>query len=262
MYDLHCHLLPGIDDGSASLDVSLEMARLAVADGIQVTACTPHIYPGLYENDAQGIARAIEDLRRALAEEDIPLQLVMGADVHLDPSLVDGLRGGRIPTLNGSRYFLFEPPHHVAPPQLEQSLFQVMAAGYVPVLTHPERLSWIDGRYALFSELVSRGVWMQLTAASITGKFGKVAAYWAHRFLDDGLVHIIASDAHHSRKRPPNLSEARDWVARRYGAAIAEDMVVSRPRGILDDVSPDALPALPDLSKPAAPAGFWRRLFA
>lgn len=260
MYDLHCHILPGIDDGAPTREIALDMARMAVADGIQITACTPHIYPGLYENTAQGIAAAIDEFRAALDAEGIPLQLVMGADVHLDPALVDGLKGGRIPTLNGSRYFLFEPPHHVAPPRLEEALFQVMAAGYVPVLTHPERLSWIDSHYPLFAELVKRGVWMQLTAASVTGKFGKVAAYWARKFLDDGLVHIIASDAHHSRKRPPNLSEARDWVAARYGPKEAEAMVLTRPRGILDDQPPESLPALP--SREVAPRqGLWRRLF-
>lgn len=260
MYDLHCHMLPGIDDGAPTREVALDMARMAVADGIQVTACTPHIYPGLYENTASGIAAAIADFRAALDAEGIPLQLVMGADVHLDPAMVDGLQSGRIPTLNGSRYFLFEPPHHVAPPRLEDALFRVMAAGYVPVLTHPERLSWIDSHYPLFAELVKRGVWMQLTSASVTGKFGKVAAYWAHKFLEDGLVHILASDAHHSRKRPPNLSEAREWVAARYGREEAEAMVLTRPRGILDNLPPASLPALP--VREAAPrAGIWQRLF-
>jgi len=260
MYDLHCHMLPGIDDGAPTREIALEMARMAVADGIQVTACTPHIYPGLYENTAPGIAAAIAALRADLEAEGIPLQLVMGADVHLDPALVAGLKEGRIPTLNGSRYFLFEPPHHVAPPRLEDELFRVMTAGYVPVLTHPERLSWIDSHYPLFTELVKRGVWMQLTAASVTGKFGKAAAYWAHKFLDDGLVHIIASDAHHSRKRPPILSEAREWVAARYGREEAEAMVSTRPRGILDNQPPESLRALP--SPEAVPRlGYWRRLF-
>lgn len=260
MFDLHCHMLPGIDDGAPTLDVALDMARLAVADGIEITACTPHIYPGLYENTAEGIGEAIAGFRQALAEAGIPLQLVMGADVHLDPALVGGLKGGRIPTLNGTRYFLFEPPHHVAPPRLEDELFRVMAAGYVPILTHPERLSWIDSHYGLFAELVKRGVLMQLTAASVTGKFGKIAAYWAHKFLDDGLVHIIASDAHHSRKRPPNLSEAREWVATRFGRDEANNMVTVRPRAILDNAPPETLPPL--LVRRAPPAkSFWQKLW-
>lgn len=255
-------MLPAIDDGAPSLDVSLEMARMAVADGITVTACTPHIYPGLYENTVPGIRAALAALRQAVGEAGIPLQLVMGADVHLVPDLVDALRTQRVPTLHGSRYFLFEPPHHVAPPRLEQMAFDVMAAGYVPVVTHPERLSWINSHYPMFARMVRAGAWLQITAGAVTGRFGPPAKYWAERLLDDGLVHILATDSHHSRKRPPLLNEAREAAARRVGAEEATHMVLTRPRGILVDAAPDALPLVPALR--AAPVhaprmGWWRR---
>ena len=154
MIDLHCHLLPGIDDGAPDRAVALAMARMAAADGIRTVACTPHIYPGLYENDRAGIRAAVEAFRGELASEGIALQITTGADTHLTPDLVEGLRSGRIATLADSRYFLFEPPHHVAPPRLADSVFQVLAAGYVPVVTHPERLTWIEEHYPLFSQLV------------------------------------------------------------------------------------------------------------
>ncbi|HEX5693576.1 MAG TPA: CpsB/CapC family capsule biosynthesis tyrosine phosphatase, partial [Arenimonas sp.] len=99
MIDLHCHMLPGIDDGPTTLDVSLAMARQAVDDGIHFTACTPHIYPGLYENDRPGIEAAVEEFRRELAAAKIPLQLGVGADTHLAPDLVGGIRSGRVPTI-------------------------------------------------------------------------------------------------------------------------------------------------------------------
>src|SRR5690606_33768464 len=107
-----------------------------------------------------------------------------------------GLRQGRIPTLSNSRYFLFEPPHHVAPPRLEEAAFNLLAAGYVPILTHPERLTWIESHYAVFKRLAHSGVWMQLTAGALYGKFGARPRYWSERMLDEGLVHIVASDAH------------------------------------------------------------------
>src|SRR5438067_6166293 len=106
MIDLHSHILPGIDDGSKSLAMSLDMARIAVADGIHTMACTPHIYPGLYMNDAAGIRSACDALQAELDARQIPLKLTTGADVHLVPGLVEGLRAGRIPSLNGSRYLL------------------------------------------------------------------------------------------------------------------------------------------------------------
>ena len=157
MLDLHHHLLPGIDDGANDLAMALEMARMAVDDGIATVACTPHIYPGLYENDRAGIAAAIEKLQAELNQAGIPLHLVEGADVHLDLGLVEGIRGGRIPTLAGSRYLLLEPPHHVAPPNFEGVVFELMAAGLVPVITHPERLSWVEDHYEMFVRLSRRG---------------------------------------------------------------------------------------------------------
>jgi len=262
MIDLHCHLLPGIDDGPATLDVSLAMARCAVADGITFTACTPHIYPGLYENNQAGISAAVDALRLALAEAGIPLQLGTGADTHLAPDLLGSIRAGRVPTLNGSRYLLLEPPHHVAPPRFDESVFALMSAGIVPVITHPERLSWIETHYSVFGELVKQGAWMQVTAGSLTGRFGRRPKYWAERMIDEGQVHILATDAHHVDKRPPLLAEARHAAAARVGAQEATHLVLTRPQGILDDVSPGQLPPLPERARAAQRrAGLWQRLF-
>jgi protein-tyrosine phosphatase len=198
-----------------------------------------------------------------LVEEGIDLTLVEGADTHLTPDLLEGIRSKRIPTLNDTRYLLFEPPHHVAPPRLEESVFNLLAAGIVPVLTHPERLSWIDTNYAVFERLVRGGALMQITAGSLTGRFGGNPKYWAERMLDEGLVHLLATDAHHIDKRPPLLAEAREAAARRVGDEEATHLVLTRPRGILENLAPNELPVVPDGkipdSKPAA--GFWQRLF-
>ena len=260
MLDLHHHLLPAIDDGATDLAMSLEMARMAVADGIDTVACTPHIYPGLYDNNRAGIVAAIAQLQQALDQEGIALRLVEGADVHLDLGLVEGIRGGRIPTLAGSRYLLLEPPHHVAPPRFEDSVFQLMVGGVVPVITHPERLTWIEGQYDVFKRLVKGGAWMQLTAGSVTGRFGKRPQYWAQRMLDERLVHILATDAHHPRRRPPLLAEGREAAAKRLGDLEATHLVITRPQGIVDNLEPGALPALPAAVEGIAETPpFWRR---
>ena len=262
MYDLHCHMLPGIDDGATDLDMALEMARMAAADGITTVACTPHIYPGMYENDAPGIRRAIATLQTELANAGIPLHLVEGADVHLDPGLVAGIRADRVPTLAGSRYLLLEPPHHVAPPRFEDSVFNLMAAGYVPVITHPERLSWIEHDFEVFRRLAERGAFMQVTAGAVTGRFGKRPRYFAEKFLGEGLTHLLATDAHHPRRRPPLLAEAREAAVALVGKDEAEHLVTTRPRGIVEDLPPDALPPLPAPgAAPTTERGFFSRLF-
>lgn len=238
MIDLHCHLLPGIDDGAKDLAQSVQMARMAVADGIRILACTPHITPGVYDNSGPMIRGAVEDLAATLFDLDIDLYLLAGADVHIAPNLVEGLRSGRVLTIADSRYFLFEPPHHVAPPRLEEVAAELRRAGYVPVLTHPERFSWIESHYSSIVRLFGAGVWMQLTAASITGDFGGGPRYWAERMLDDGLVHIIASDAHSTGRRRPCLSRARAAIADRLGEEEAEHMCVTRPLGIIKNLAP------------------------
>lgn len=261
--DLHCHMLPGIDDGAPDLETSLAMARMAVADGIQITACTPHIFPGLYENVGADIRARVAALQAELDKEDIPLTLTTGADVQLAPDLAGGLKSGRILPIGSSRYFLFEPPHHTAPPRLEDAVFNVMAAGWHPIITHPERLHWIEGGYDTMKRLAHAGAWMQLTCGAVTGRFGKRPQYWSERMLDEGIVHILATDAHNVRKRSPVMSEARDMVAERLGEQAAIDMVLTRPKAVLDDLAPSMVP--PPVGAPAkAPAtGFslLRRLF-
>ena len=143
MIDLHCHILPGIDDGASDLSVSLSMARASVADGVSVLACTPHILPGVYHNSGPQIREATEQLQHALDHEGIALRLTTGADNHIVSGFLAGLRSGRLLSLADSRYVLVEPPHHVAPIRLEDLFFELLIAGYVPILTHPERLTWI-----------------------------------------------------------------------------------------------------------------------
>jgi protein-tyrosine phosphatase len=238
MIDLHCHLLPGIDDGAEDLDTALAMARIAVQDGIQRIACTPHIYPGMYDNDSRGILAARQSLQERLDQEGIGLQLGYGADTHLVPEMLAGLRDGRIPTLNGGRYFLLEPPHHVAPPQFKMLVFNTLAAGYTPLITHPERLTWAEAHYEDFVELANEGAWIQVTAGALTGRFGRAARYLAEQMLDDGIVHVIATDAHNTRSRAPLLAEGREAAEAWVGAQEAARMVEERPLAVFENRDP------------------------
>jgi protein-tyrosine phosphatase len=245
LIDLHCHLLPGIDDGAPDLATAKEMARLSVADGVRVVACTPHIFPGVYSNTGQDIRRRMAQLQAELGAADINCRLVSGSDAHVAPDLIDGLKSGRVLTLADSRYVLVEPPHHILPPNMDRLFFDLLTAGYVPILTHPERMSWADSNYDLLRRLVHSGVWMQLTAGSVVGRFGGRAKSRSERMLRNNMVHIVASDAHDAVKRPPLLNEAVPALRGLLGDEEAENLVNARPAAILEDRAPSAAPQLP-----------------
>ena len=262
MIDLHCHIVPGIDDGSESLEMSLKMAQMAAADGTTTLACTPHIMPGVYNNYGRLIKAAVVVLQSALQAAQIPLKLVAGADVHVSPDVLAGLKEGRILTLNDSRYFLLEPPHDVVLPRLADHISGLHAAGYVAILTHPERLSWIEGHYSLIKRLVRNGTLMQVTAGSLLGKFGRRPRYWAERMLDEGICHLLASDGHNDEGRPPCLTKGRDAAARRVGREEAANLVYYRPLAIIHNASPRQLPPLKRGEPVSEPLRIWENVLA
>ncbi len=245
MIDLHSHILPGLDDGSPDIATSLEMARMAVSDGITVMACTPHLMSGIYDNDASDIRLKVNEFQKRLGDAGIDLSLVVGSDAHIRPDFLSCLRDGRILCLNDSRYVLFEPPHNIVPQRLEDLLFSMVVDGYVPVLTHPERLKWIEQHFAMFERLVIAGVWMQVTGGSLTGRFGRRPKYWAEKMLASGMVRILASDAHNLTSRPPILSDAFAIAKTEVGLEEAKNLVIMRPVNILDNEPPENSPPIP-----------------
>ena len=186
------------------------------------------------------------------------MKLVEGADVHMDPDLPSQLAAGTIATLAGSRYILLEPPHHSAPPDFEGHVFELLAHGWQPLITHPERLRWVEDHYDSFVRLSQRGVWMQITAGALTGRFGARPRYWAEKFLDEGHCHVLATDAHHPQRRPPLLAEARDAAARRVGQAHADAMVLARPLAVIANELPERV-AMPESTRPAPTRRAWWR---
>ena len=245
LIDLHCHLLPEVDDGAVDLKTSLAMARMSVADGVKVIACTPHILPGVYDNTGPDIRSRVQRLQLELDAAGISCRLVPGCDAHINPDLVSQLKSGSALTLNDSRYVLVEPPHHILPPNIDRLFFDLLAAGYVPVLTHPERMSWVDRNEELLNRLVLSGVWMQMTAGAIIGGFGEKVRRQAIKMLHRGMIHIVASDAHNTANRPPVMGEAFRALRDLVGLEEARNLVETRPAAILEDQAPASVPAMP-----------------
>jgi protein-tyrosine phosphatase len=236
MIDLHCHILPDIDDGPSSPDESLTIARQAAADGIIAMVATPHVCNGVYCGSAPVIARKVEALNAELGRAGIHLTIYPGAEVQLVPGLTELLRSGAVCTINSSRYVLIELPPTFLPETAKDEFFALRINGFIPILAHPERHPQIKNNLAFLEELVQMGTLCQLTAQSLTGEFGTTAQGMAEKMIENDLAHILATDSHSSKWRKPVLSSALDRAARLlHSREEALQMVDGLPRAIVDD---------------------------
>jgi len=241
MIDLHTHILPGLDHGAGDWGEALEMCRIAVADGIATIAATPHVSE-VFPNSPQRIEAAADELRQRLEDGGIPLTVVVGGDYHVRPDLAPD----NVLTLGGNgRYFLLEFPYQLVPPRADAFVKTLISRGLLPIVTHPERTASLQRDWRRLEPLVKEGALVQITAGSLLGEFGPAAAAAANRFLKQGWVHVLASDAHWALERAPRLAAARAEAARVVGEAAARALVETNPRSILEgrDLQDTAAPA-------------------
>ena len=215
------------------------MARLAVADGIRVMVATPHLFQrqsGDLDaiNEKSVILEHLDRFRDRLAAEGIALEILPGCDVPLSADTLRLLAEDRLLTVNdGKRYLLLELPHFSMPPALEDICFRLQSLGITPIITHPERQPLIQERPERLGRLVSLGCLAQLTAGSLTGGFGRRIARLSRELVKKGYIHLLASDAHNTRGRPPILSQAVSALSKLIGPEQARAMVTQTPERII-----------------------------
>lgn len=230
--DIHCHMLPGLDDGPVNLGVSLAMAEIAVADGIQAVIVTPHQL-GTYGRNRGATIRAFADrFQSELQQREIALRVLPGADVRIEPDLVSRLEAGEVLTLaDRRRHVLLELPHELYLP-LEGLLRRLDAAGIVGILSHPERNQGLLREPQLVADLVDAGCLMQVTAGSLVGSFGGQIRDFAASLIEEGLVHFVATDAHGTTCRRPRMSAAFERIVGLAGDRYAEELCSANPAAI------------------------------
>ncbi len=256
MIDLHCHVLPGIDDGPGTLADSLVLARAAVAAGTRVLVATPHINSS-YHNDADTIARLADELNARLAVEGIDLEIRTGAEIAVT-RLID-IPAAELPRLclGAGAWLLVEPPFAPTVMGLDSILLDLQRQGHRILLAHPERCQAFHRDPEMLSSLVRAGVLTSITAGSLVGRFGGTVRRFALALAREGLIHNVASDAHDVAQRPPGVTAE---LAQAGMGALAGWLTEQVPAAILDgqEIPPRPAPGRPS----GAPRGraWWRRL--
>jgi protein-tyrosine phosphatase len=232
--DIHCHLVPEIDDGAKSWDESLAMAEMAVSDGIGTIIVTPHQLGTYSHNSGDLIRQKTAELQAELDAQKIPLEVLPGADVRIDDGMVAGLRGGSVVSLGDHRrHVLLELPHELYFP-LESVLEELHRAGMVGILSHPERNQGLLKEPGLIEPLVDLGCLMQVTASSFIGGMGAGPQAMADWMLTNGFVHFLATDAHGPKSRRPLMSRSFERVAELTDWETATDLCCRNPSAVAD----------------------------
>ncbi|MFD3446624.1 tyrosine-protein phosphatase [Microbacteriaceae bacterium 4G12] len=222
MIDLHCHIIPGVDDGAQTLEDSIAMAKSAASQGIHTIVATPHHQNGRFMNEKSTILQKIESLNEALKQEDIALTILPGQENRLFGNIVEDYQNGKIVTVNETnKYILIEFPSDHVPRYAEQLFYELQTQGLIPILVHPERNAELIQRPDILYKLVTKGALTQVTASSLTGHFGKNVKKFSLQLVEHNLTHVIASDAHNVTNRAFHLREGSEVLEKEFGTDLA-----------------------------------------
>jgi protein-tyrosine phosphatase len=230
--DIHCHILPEVDDGPKSWETAESMCRMAAQDGIEHLVATPHSNDR-YFYDREYLSHVLQNLQQRIGDT---AKLSLGCDFHLSlENMQSALVTPEKYRIGSSRYLLVEFSNFSIPVQIDEWLGQMVEQGTRPILTHPERNPILQQTGERVLQWVQRGCAVQLTASALTGSWGAKAREMAYWFLKEKAVHFLATDAHDTVRRPPVLSEARKMVAKQFGEELADSLVEGNPSAVVND---------------------------
>lgn len=212
MIDIHCHIIPAIDDGADKLETSLEMINIAKNDNIKKIIATPHYSTGRYENTYARVCEAVLSLNREITQRGIEFEVLVGQEVFLEKKTVQLYKAGIVKGLNNSRYMLVELPFDNIPEYTMDVLYELRICGIVPVLAHPERYEFIIKKPSLINDFIVEGCLFQINSHSVMGLFGKDVKKTSELLIENGICHFIASDAHGIGGRKPEVEKAYDKI--------------------------------------------------
>ncbi|SCH16013.1 tyrosine-protein phosphatase [Romboutsia sp. 1001713B170207_170306_H8] len=224
MIDIHCHILPGVDDGAVDLEEALEMARIAEKEGIKKIINTSHFHPEFKYIMGEELVDIVDRFNITLKANKINLEVLLGNEIYYTDEIIENLDTLSFYTLNKSKYVLIEFSPMNIPKNLADVVYEVKLKGYTPVLAHVERYNNIIENPNIIYDCIKEGAIIQVNASSILGKHGKEIKRTSDILLDNNMVHIIASDAHGSERRRPQLKEAYNFVENKYSKEVADNL--------------------------------------
>jgi protein-tyrosine phosphatase len=258
--DIHSHILPELDDGARSLDEAVEMAGIAAEDGIEFMVATPHMFNGLSPNpEPTEILDRVGTLNEAIKSG---LKILPGNEVHVSHEIVEQARDNRVTKINQGNYMLVEFPQLTVPIGADELFYKLLLHGVRPILVHPERNAQIQASPGIVARFIERGVYIQVTAMSVTGEFGAAAKTTADALLQHNCVHFLATDTHRARRRQPILSRGRDAAAELIGPDRARELVLDNPRAVINGEALRVPPPVPFGSPSKQKRSFFSRMFS
>lgn len=236
--DIHCHMLPHVDDGADTYKMARKMLRRASRQGVTKIILTPHYRIDYFETSMEKIKEEFYKMQRMILKMNLDMEVYLGCEYHCHNSMVKRLKNGERPTLAGSSYVLveFSSSHNFR--TIRNQVYELIVAGFKPVLAHIERYPCLfeDKTLELVEEIVNLGGYIQINANSVLGKSGWKVKKFCRRLMEEDLVSFIASDSHDDVYRIPNLGECADYVEKKMGYDYAKRIFVKNPRKIIDDI--------------------------
>ncbi len=233
--DIHCHIMPGVDDGSPDVETSLNMLQTAEKNGVESIILTPHHKPMHHNVSPEHNRVYCERLQEKAQKAGLNIRLYSGNEIYYSDETQRELENGKICTLADSDYVLVE--FHPTNPYkaIHNAMYQVQAAGFVPIVAHVERYSDIVSHASYVEDLVDMGCYIQVNASSIMGKYGFGISHFTKKLLKNRLVHFVATDAHDNKTRAPELLECRNYVAKKYGDAYSQKIFYDNPMSVIQN---------------------------
>ena len=233
-FDMHCHLLYGVDDGPKEMEQTLEMLRQEYADGVRTVYLTPHYRKKMFECPVDVIVQHFEQLQARVREEIPDLQLRLGCEIHVNMDVVEGIKSGRCLTMGGTEFVLLEFSEASEKKYILERCGTVMNKGYAPIIAHAERYAAIRKDMELLQKLVNMGVYIQMDADSIIGEDGFMLKRFCKKAMQRDLLHFVGSDAHDLKDRKVNIGKCADYIEKTMGTDYRDQIMRINPMEIVE----------------------------